>query len=1512
MTLHRLGSSDTGASGRLSNAWNLYQSEETVVLLADPRASESYTPAGSSDVPASELVQCRNCERPDFVTGPVVELLAGGRWVRARLAVDLASPGDVQAATQTALDLFESAGASYPAPAAIAEMAAWADDIPSPIQVSLAEPAKSPAVWSPGEAGTALSLVSGDALLSTSDFSWQGRKLTLALDRTYRSGTLGFGPLGAAGWHGSLFAHLREIPTTGEVELHDGEGNVFRFIPRSAGTLGGFVDDPAGSYQVPSGLDMRLVKLGDGLGWRLFDRHHNFVTFDSEGRLLERSDRLRQGKPAGTQGNTLTFSHDAFGRLVSIEDDLGRSYRLAYYDDPRPESSGGDGPRYGLLKRVTDFAGRKVDYQWDDQRRLTAVSLPEVSNPLSEYHLGYSYTGDDRPKVTYTYDPAAGVSHQDGTTTAVLHGAFAPLRLEGFTQPGSGVLRARFEYDETTGRAKALAFPDSYDQNSAGMGVTWTVSFPNQAGSAAPATKAIVSAPWSHDTEYTIANGRTTAVGGTVEALGASDPTPGLHGTIPTKTLTTELDYDGDGRITKVTQANGSETDYTYPTEGDLLARSNVLKATAKAGLASIGTASYSEISRTLTPAFDNLVGTYTDGEDRQITVPLAMGGGGEVTAGYQAENVLTTTTFDPFGRVTQATTTGTTPVVTEMSFATDHNGTAGAGLLNTVTSGGSTTTLSYDDRDNVKESTTSYGTSASFVHDDWDRIVSSISGKSKGSLAAVNAKSERAFDAAGRLVRERRWQTGVGWVETSYSYNARGQVTSVTESGLAPPTPGGGLVNATTTYGYDVYGRLATTTSPAGVVTTNTYDSTSRVVSTQVSGSGTHRVAYDELGHVAFSTDGDDGVWRGRYDAWGRLYSEQPPASAFLERAFDRSGALTRATAFEDASKATTLAETTFTTTSFGAVSESRELVSGGGSPSTALVTTRTFDGAGRTVDVKRGPTGSLRLEQHLTYEPGTGRTLTVTDAVGNETRFVHAGATPWPRSIVTTEPAAGAQSAITTTTALTYDAFGRVVHEDLGGTLIDRSFDESGNLLATSTGGIDRVTSTFDGYGLLLTTGRPDVGQRVDHGYDTDGRLLVRAVLRESGATEATTFHYDATGRLDTRTRPGSLPESFTYNGDDTLKTWTTRLASTSGQQLVLSLGYDQANRVTFRGPANPEAFEGGSLPVGLAPVDGGDVIAYDPLGRVSSIGTLRQPGDTTPDPSSVVTYAEYDTRGLPRTERVGSWPADSAVERHYDAFGNTTSTILPPGVAGSTGLAAYAVTYDDLDRMTSVTAAQADGTPIPGSAFGATLGWSGAGRPVSVTTPGGLATSRVFDTVNGRLATLGVSAGGTDLGSLQYGWDVTRNLKLGRQVAPTGVGLTSGLGYGARYDVARRTSSTQTGRGTLAGGDTQGTPFGSWGFSYGKADELLATTDGSAGVATYASGVEGRVETRTDAAGSETFAYRLHRAAGRGRLPPLHLGLARQNGGRRAHQRRPGRRAGQLRVRCHGQAHLSHRVG
>ena len=75
---------------------------------------------------------------------------------------------------------------------------------------------------------------------------------------------------------------------------------------------------------------------------------------------------------------------------MRIKDELGRRFKLEYYDDPRPESQGGDGDRYGLLRSFTDFAGRSVVYEYDTDRRLVRVGLPEVLNS-SEGYSNLSY-----------------------------------------------------------------------------------------------------------------------------------------------------------------------------------------------------------------------------------------------------------------------------------------------------------------------------------------------------------------------------------------------------------------------------------------------------------------------------------------------------------------------------------------------------------------------------------------------------------------------------------------------------------------------------------------------------------------------------------------------------------------------------------------------------------------------------------------------------------------------------------------------------------------------------------------------------------------------------------------------------------------------------------------------------------------------------------------------------------------------------------------------------------------
>ncbi|MFV2074121.1 MAG: hypothetical protein ACC742_15930, partial [Thermoanaerobaculales bacterium] len=148
VTLRRLATADAGISGRFGQAYNLFESDEIVLLIADPRAAEGYTPQGEppnpDDQPAidTESGQCRRCDRPEILTDSdnVVEMLAGGPYLRVVLDVAPGSP----------LDAFFRDG-SFGVPAAVAKVAGWADDVPSPVQVSLAEPPLGAAGWSPGE-----------------------------------------------------------------------------------------------------------------------------------------------------------------------------------------------------------------------------------------------------------------------------------------------------------------------------------------------------------------------------------------------------------------------------------------------------------------------------------------------------------------------------------------------------------------------------------------------------------------------------------------------------------------------------------------------------------------------------------------------------------------------------------------------------------------------------------------------------------------------------------------------------------------------------------------------------------------------------------------------------------------------------------------------------------------------------------------------------------------------------------------------------------------------------------------------------------------------------------------------------------------------------------------------------------------------------------------------------------------------------------------------------------------
>ena len=1421
VTLRRLGVGDDeeghdpnlagGEGGHFSEAYNLYESEETILLLADPRARHDYrlqdvADQGGDTEKHDEKANCRNCDWPQYMPNPhadapvppealeKIEELLAGRYVRAVLFVDPDAPQPVRQKTQAALDFFENQGDNYPAPAGFAKIAAPADAVPSPIQASLAEPAQNAAMWSPGEAGVSVALAGGDLLLSASDHVIAGRGIPFTFDRVYRSQMLGYGPLGSAGWGANLFAHLREIDTTGEVEYHDGKGHVWRFYPNAEPNApvpdeDDYDVDPTASYNPPNGVYLRLQKLRDDRGWRLIGRHHDTAEFDAEGRLTTLSDRHRRGQDPNDQGNTLHLRYDVFGQLIGLTDDLARAYEFEYFDDPKPENEGGDGDKYGLLKKITDFADREIEYQYDDQRRLTKVLYPEVKNPVDAYR-DFSYEGDDRPFLEYTYDPEDGVESYELNETAILHGDYAQLRisevfLPEFLEFGQRVPRARFTYDENTGRLSTVGFPTPSNDNNSANSVEWTVeAAANQRDDASALLSATVRAPWGHEVEYTLEHGRTTEVRQLLEVAGPD----GL--VTPDVPVVTEFSYVEDGRLEKIKFPDGGERINCYgdsdgeiggcdghannDSEIDHLAKANVTQSLVRATTqASRGTAEYLSIERSADYQEDNLVSSVTDGLSRsiQLAVPKAMG---SETQSFQREGVQSSFDYDAFGRVKETQGGLSNPFMVKKSFHEDAAEKAGAGLTKRVEAGSGQfwSEVDYDEQYNPDESKTSQGTSSEAEYDTWNRRVRTVSGLSDGPYRAVGsdqcdqgegARQEMAFDAAGHLVRSRRLQDYVGfngvvacrWVETRYRYNAREQVVDVEQTHLSDPTqPGRVLAGATkiSEVEYDGFGRIHKQRSlnlldpPVEVV--YRYDTAGRAVGVKVGDAGEQIRNYDVKNRIVRQTDGDQAVWLGRFDAWDRLYHQSHPTGSHELSFFDESSHLTEQQSFDSdpfspSGNAVLLARQRSYFNSFGEVERAATTLVDENGQKQILITEQEFDDAGRLKAIWSGPpkgadpdcldvsvacldTSKARREKELIYEGETGRVLE--ERFGGNYRQAHLYAYANEYDPENASPMPDGVRYLETVPGqegLVETRSSSYERDAFGRVITERKSDGS----ATFTT-YDRTSNQP----IQVRTGADSINR---FSFDALGRQV--QVFRPNNRGR-TLYAYDLDGRLlrqETTTDEDSWVTRFTYDRsgrttrvdfhDGTFEESTYNLDNTvdtftTRDGILVSHTYDNANR---RRSSVPSA---GSVPSTLVALDAGDFADWDVLSRPTSM-RRGSAGLTNEDPSLTVAYPSYDLASRPGEERVG---ARGALAWTYDIYSRPTQMSLPVGLSRDSGGAfqGFNRQFDTLDRLHDVSGLGA----LTQATTGVSWQWGGASRLFGCNTKTALGTASRYGYIEG----------------------------------------------------------------------------------------------------------------------------------------------------------------------------------
>jgi RHS repeat-associated protein len=488
--------------------------------------------------------------------------------------------------------------------------------------------------------------------------------------------------------------------------------------------------------------------------------------------------------------------------------------------------------------------------------------------------------------------------------------------------------------------------------------------------------------------------------------------------------------------------------------------------------------------------------------------------------------------------------------------------------------------------------------------------------------------------------------------VHTRYTHDTVGRVkTQVVTPDATKPNE-----TRTTSYVYDDKGRLTSTTHPDATTTTTTYNAIDKPATECDAINRCTTYTYDNAGNLQ-STSYPDGTSESKtYDANGNVETET-----------DRAGRTTRYVYDElDRLKTTILPDGTpnpddnpFTEQTYDAAGRLYQV-----SNERGHTTTYGYDDAGRQTSV----TNALNQTTTTVYDVA-GRRTSVTDALSRTTKFVYDEAGRLIETIAPDETPWTDSDNPRTTSA--YDALGRKTRETDGEGRITRYRYGIG-------GQLDMVVlpNPATGANPELVNGESpaNAGTLVTrYEYDTLGhkRRQIDALNR------TTSWTYDESGRVLTRTLPLLQQESFVY---DTLGRRT--------------------QHIDFRGRTTTYAYKPNTdlLQTIDYATDTDTTIAYTAEGQI----------DTVQDGNGTTSY-EYGDRG--QLEKV-TWPSGLWIEYGYDDAGNRTQL--------TTADQSIAYTFDELNRLKTV-------TPTLGQ--GATYDYDAVGNRATVTHANGVTTTYTY---------------------------------------------------------------------------------------------------------------------------------------------------------------------------------------
>ncbi len=263
---------------------------------------------------------------------------------------------------------------------------------------------------------------------------------------------------------------------------------------------------------------------------------------------------------------------------------------------------------------------------------------------------------------------------------------------------------------------------------------------------------------------------------------------------------TTYASYDGAGRVTRLTDPNGTNTDITYDPRGRVLTRSFGGAATTY-GYDPVG-----NLTQVTDP--DNVVTHYTyDAAHRLTDVTDALGNHIHYTLD-NAGNKTAETVYDAGNNVKRSL-SRTFNALGQLTALRD-------GLNNTVLNAGFTD--SYDANGNLVHTADALGVQRQSSFDSLNRLIATLDNYNGTDPATQNTSTQYGYDARDNLVQV----TDPSSLTTTYTLDGLNNQTA-----LASPDTGA----ATATF--DAAGNQLTRTDARGVTATSVYDALNRIVST-------------------------------------------------------------------------------------------------------------------------------------------------------------------------------------------------------------------------------------------------------------------------------------------------------------------------------------------------------------------------------------------------------------------------------------------------------------------------------------------------------------------------------------------------------------------------------------------------------------------------------------------------------------------------------------------------------